>query len=194
MPIQFKNFIDSHKDQSCYIFGTGPSALHRQVPDGVFTFGVNDIERLGITPDFLVCVDALKTFTDTSRVPFIVNSHAKICFTRCLERDLMLKTSKRCMITISNRRGEIRLNPEELDVSYTSVYIALGIAYHLGFSNITIAGCDLSSESEHHLGKRSSQIEKHFVDLRNEMLLRRPNAKIKSASNKNGVLKSFEQI
>lgn len=188
------DLIGTHNGESCWIYGLGPS--NKQPPIYPCTMiGVNDVENHGIDVDYLVCIDQLKSFdNEPERKSCINKTKAKYVFTQCNEHQLPLTGSNRVEISISDRRGEVLLNPKILDVSYTSVFVAMQIAYHLGFNEIFIAGCDIGLDSNHHLAVKTNEIRNHFTLLKDEMISKRPEMKIWNHSNVNGVLSNFSKI
>ncbi len=191
--IKFHNIINTCTGKKCWIYGCGPTAKQQPITDDHIIFGVNDIENHLITPDYLVLIDTLQSFqNEPLRQKTIYETNAKMVFTH-LKNMKLLKDPFIVHIGLNNRRDQVKLDYNHLDISYSSVFVAVGIAYQMGFSEITVAGCDLSLIADHHLATTHTILVKHFDLLREEMLKRRPDMKIISASDPTGVLKNWPQ-
>jgi hypothetical protein len=190
MTKQFKEYIDTCHGAKCWIYGLGPTATIPP-PTGVTVFGVNDFIKFGHTkPDFLVCIDSLQSFSPV-RQKIIKDTKCPV-FTQYVGQ-LQIPQQK-IMISLAKERGVINLNPSLLDVSFSSVFVALQIAYHMSFTDITIAGNDISQATDHHLIKKYQPLLDHFTAIRLKMLESRTGLTIKSASNPEGVLRNWPHV
>ena len=188
---QFNSLVNSHEGQSCFIYGLGPTANQLPPDSNNIIIGVNNFESLyGTIPNYLVVIDSYKRF-EPNRARAIENTNATTVFTQFEEELFPFKTANRCLINLDNRRGDHKLSTKKLDISYSSPYVALQIAYHLGFHNITLCGVDISLTGSHHLCTRYHKMKQHFDEMKTLMIDKRPWLQIKSLSNPGGVLKDF---
>lgn len=142
--LNFKSFIDAHKDKKIIILGLGDSKenfINHPDSASFTTIGVNDIDRW-YHPDYLVCLDSCYRFTE-ERQAAIKKTKAKAFFSHLnwpINRPEIL-----CPIEYHDR-GNINLNtPNRLPKSWMSPFVAACVAYHMGAKEIFCYGVDLTT-------------------------------------------------
>lgn len=120
------------------ICGCGPSVEGFVVPKGWDVFGCNDSERW-ISADYLLCVNEDYCFP-THRWNYIYNTNAKEVYTHIGDLPIHDKTKLK-FIKLGDRLGR---NPDrkEIDYSFDSPYMAVILAYQMGYREIALIGVD----------------------------------------------------
>lgn len=131
--------------------------------EGLLLLGVNDHAQVfGWEPDVLVVLDTAARFAldGQERAASVMNSRARYVVTQQSKEKLPLTFAQRVSIGLNSRRGEASLvNPDALDISLTSPFVAVQVAYWLGAKDIEVFGVDFEG---HHLAGRKSEILEHF--------------------------------
>lgn len=131
--------------------------------EGLLTLGVNDHAQVfGWDPDVLVVLDTAARFAHSGegRAVCVMNTRSRYVVTQQSKEKLPLTFAERVSINLNNRRGEASLNnPDVLDISLTSPFVAVQVAYWLGAKDIEVFGVDFEG---HHLMGRRSEIMEHF--------------------------------
>jgi hypothetical protein len=157
----------------CIVSGCGVSAhiLTRYNISDVFLIGVNDIGRL-VQPDGLVIVDKMSRFSE-ERIDSILSTKAKYFFTHLKNdwkfNDLITETIH---FSLGQKHSVVNLNKKDVvDYSVTSAYMAVHIAYKLGFKEIGMIGVDFQNDhfykksGKHPLTKKLNIIKDDFKQL-----------------------------
>lgn len=156
------NLLRGSKKGACYVCGLGEDA---RVPfnDGIPVIAVNDFARYYV-PDFIVCLERPNRLQG-DRWSYVYESKVPVLSQTIMPADLRHPEN---LVRIHLKPGkEIpSLHPVQFDISLTSTYVAAQIAFHLGFTDITLVGCDLIG---HHLDKRSGAIFTMFGQLKSAM-------------------------
>lgn len=137
---------ERYKDEKCVILCNGPSLLKvdfdRLSKSGVFTFGLNKINLLFAKTEFrpscIVAVNPLvieqnAAFYNSASTPLFINS--KLLGTVKLRQNVtffhqspMRKFARDCSFSIAG--------------GSTVTFVAMQIAFHLGFRRVALVGCD----------------------------------------------------
>jgi hypothetical protein len=135
---------DKHRGQKAVIICNGPSLLNVDLTrfGGVYTFGLNKINLLfsksNFRPSSIVSVNRLVLeqnagfFNSTDITLYLANRAADIIKCRDTVRYLHLITSPRFARDISGSVNE----------GATVTFVALQVAFHLGFETVGLVGCD----------------------------------------------------
>jgi hypothetical protein len=152
-----QNYLNKHKGEVIVVAGCGPSIDQCYSP-GLITIGVNDIERT-VMADYLVCIDSKNSFPP-HRWQYIEETNAWAVFSHL---DLPIKNkSALCKVDFAPRNTYHLEDPNRINKSYLSPYVAVNIAYWMGASEIYMIGVDLVN---HPLKARLKQINNDFKQL-----------------------------
>jgi len=166
---QFKN---KHLNDKIIVLGLGMSTKKILDVDtsNVILFGVNDIGRL-IKPTYMLVVDTPSKFTP-QRHKHIIQSGAQYMFSQIPDWKPMNPTLK---VTFDLGVNQLRNidNPDKVDYSNNSPYMAILIAYKMGCKNIGLLGVDFTpnhffeNDGEHVLVKtnRLKDIDQAYKNL-----------------------------
>lgn len=152
------NLLRGTKSGAVYICGLGEDA-RVSFNDGIPVIGVNDFARYYI-PDFIVCLERPSRLQGI-RWNYVYESEVPVFSQTIMPNDL-LHPEKLVRIHLMPGKAKPTLHPVQLDISLTSTYVAAQVAFHLGFTDITLVGCDLKG---HHLDKRSEAIFSMYGSL-----------------------------
>lgn len=181
-----KEYINKLLGKKFYIFGLGPSLKNiQEVESDAVKIGVNDICR-HFTPDYVVCIDKMRAFAP-DRFKYIHECKVPV-FTQYNKEHLPL-LHQRVDIKLSNKRGIIDLDAEDLSISFCSPFVAAQIAYKMGASEIVFVGVDMNN---HHLSSKMHELRVHFNHLK--YALENRGIKVTSASDEEGALNSYERF
>ena len=145
--------LGSHSGDTGIAIGNGPSL--RQVPVSFLSkfpsFGVNYIHLLPFQPTYYVCVDT-PVLTANADAVFDVASASKLAFLSAYHINDAFPALQR-LYTLPNavllERGTFSLPGEKVMSGWTAVYVALKIAFHMGFSTMLLVGVDHTTEWDH---------------------------------------------
>jgi hypothetical protein len=153
--MRWQDYIGKHRGETAYVCGLGDSwRLHLEGPKGT-VIGVNDFERF-TTPDYLVVVDGPNRFTP-ERWKYIEGTKARNVFSQ-----LAIKVPNLIKINVKGTRGSTLNEPLLIDISYSSTFVAMNVAYWMGFSTIALCGADFNG---HKLEKSLKEITKDLSDF-----------------------------
>ena len=167
------DIIGIHAGETGLAIGNGPSL--NEVPKKLLqkfpTFGVNYIYLLPFQPKYYVCIDT-PILTNHSDKIFNVASQSEISFISSYHftdqiADLQRLYSLQNVILIG--RTTYSLPGEQFMSGWTSVYVALKVAFQMGFARMLLVGVDHSQDWDHFsddypLGNRMD--ERRFVGQR----------------------------
>lgn len=141
-----KQYRDKFKDSKAVIVCNGPSLLQTDLSclKNVYTFGLNKINLLfdksSFRPSSIVAVNLLvieqnKDFYNTTALPLFLDSGAtkwvrprpNVAFMPSGDQP---KFARDCSMSIAQ--------------GYTVTYVAMQLAFHFGFRNVALVGCDHS--------------------------------------------------
>ena len=135
---------DSHKGEKAVILCNGPSLLDVDFSllDGVYTFGLNKInllfEKQDYRPSCIVSInhhviEQNSSFFNKTDIPLFIDSKGVKQIT---SRDNV------CFIPTTQQRVFAKDCSMNVYHGYTVTYIALQLAFHMGFSEVALVGCD----------------------------------------------------
>jgi hypothetical protein len=147
---KLKNCRDKFKGQKAVIVCNGPSLLKSDLSllNGVFTFGLNKInllfEKNNFRPSCIVSVNRLvieqnRDFFNTTNIPLYLDS----CATKFIDKSPNVtflhssfypRFARDCSISIYQ--------------GYTVTFVAMQLAFHMGFTDVALVGCDHSFSSK----------------------------------------------
>jgi hypothetical protein len=171
----YPDYVGKYKDQTFIVAGCGSSLNLYSGEDfsKYYVVGVNDIERI-LTPDFLVVVNDVRTFT-RGRWEFVRDSMSPVIFSHLDDPGPINRKSHLAKIKVG-QRNQARLDQfQEVDHTLNSPYMAAIIAYQLGAKKIGMVGVDFtnnhffSETGTHKLSKHIVSIDNEFEMLRKEL-------------------------
>lgn len=144
---RLKSLSERHSGEKAVIVCNGPSLLDTNWPllEGVYTFGLNKInllfDQVAFRPSCIVAVNPYvleqnRDFFVSTDIPLFLDSHAlraKIRFRKnifLMHRTSIDKFARDCSVSV-NWGG-------------TVTYVAMQLAFHMGFSDVALIGCDHS--------------------------------------------------
>ncbi len=171
----YPDYIGKYKGETFVIAGCG-SSLNLYAGEDFskyYVIGVNDIERI-LTPDFLVVVNDVRTFT-RGRWEFIRDSLSPVIFSHMDDPGPITRKDHLVKLKIG-QRSQARLDQmQEVDHTMNSPYMAAIIAYQLGAKKIGMVGVDFtnnhffSETGTHKLSKHIVNIDAEYMLLRTEL-------------------------
>ncbi|MDM0112236.1 glycosyltransferase [Variovorax sp. J22R133] len=153
----FVAYRDRHVGESIVVCGCGASLALLRRPERFVTIGVNDVGRC-FTPDYLVVLNEKRQFT-AERYAHVEGSLASAVFSQ-----LALAHPRTVRFRLGRRGGTGGGDPECLDYSNNSPYVAVNLARHMGARRIGVIGVDFD-DARHPLAKQLPQIEREFAAL-----------------------------
>lgn len=138
---------DSHRGERCFIIGNGPSLrnmdlsyLRKEV-----TFGLNRIymifEQIGFATSYYVCVNRLVVEQCSEEIIQLVPCPKFISLYAC---DLIDFTADMMLVNSQNSFRFFTDITEGVGEGATVTYVAMQIAYYLGFQKVILIGVDHS--------------------------------------------------
>jgi hypothetical protein len=162
---EYMTYVNKHKGESFIICGCGNSLINFE-PDGKsIIIGVNDVSKI-IKPDYLVCVNELKTFMP-QRLPWVINHTAKKLFT-CIPDLKVNRPEDNVRIKIGTWGGTNIDKCGYIDHTANSPYMALVLAYQLGAAKIAMIGVDFTPNhffgqtGDHKFAGRAKMINEEY--------------------------------
>ena len=175
---KLSEFNNIHQGEKVIVCGCGTSLNDIKDCHSDFnTIGVNDVPRM-FTPTYLVVTDHPQRF-NLNRRNVINQNISKATFT-CTKG---WRTINMVMFKLGSRKLHYLDDPERVDHFMNSPYVAINIAYKLGFKNIGLIGVDFTvdhfyaKDGHHPLTKMNKikQVDSSYEVLKNELLKRRVN-------------------
>ncbi|HEY0174250.1 MAG TPA: galactosyltransferase-related protein, partial [Pyrinomonadaceae bacterium] len=142
-------FRNAHHGESVVVCGCGESLNALELPGRFVTVGVNDVGRR-FTPRYLVVVNPRNQFTG-DRFKYVEDSKAEFVFTQL---DLGLKRGGVVRFRLGSYGGTNVSNPDALDYTQNSPYVALCLAAHMGARRVGLIGVDFT---DHHFFARTGR-------------------------------------
>ena len=136
------SFSKVHLDETILVCGCGQSLNELEQPQRFITIGVNDVGRR-FHPDYLVVINPPDQFS-RDRFRYVESSAAKFVFTQL---DLGLSRENVVRFPLGTEGGTDWSNPDVLNYTQNSPYVALCLALHMGAKRIGLIGVDFT---EHH--------------------------------------------
>lgn len=140
------NFINIYQNQKIIVCGCGESALQLQNIQNQIIIGVNDIGRL-LTPNYLLVVNPSSSFNENKKQS-IINTKASYFFTQ-YQNDWNELNDKKILIKLGTNTLSNLDNPEKIDFSKDSPFMAVILAYKMGASKIGLIGVDFTPNHFH---------------------------------------------
>lgn len=165
-PRTLASFKDVHKGETVIVCGCGSSLNEFKNPEQFITIGVNDVGRR-FHPDYLVVVDPRRNFS-VKRFQFVKYSGAKYLFTQLDQGEVQPETVR---FRLGRKGGTDFSNPNVLDYSLNSPYVALCLAVHMGAVRIGMIGVDFTlhhfwgKTGRHRLTPHLPRIDAHYKKL-----------------------------
>lgn len=147
---------NSHKDETAIIIGNGNSlkSVPKELLNKYPSFGANLIHMLEFQPTYFSCVGD-KYLLEHAGVIHDTAARAKIAFISSLHLDKNIPELQR-LYSLDNveliNRDTITFPGEYWFTGGTVTYVALKIAYFMGFETILVVGCDHDKEYAHFYG------------------------------------------
>lgn len=136
------SFSKVHLDEIILVCGCGQSLNELEQPQRFITIGVNDVGRR-FHPDYLVVVNPPDQFS-RDRFRYVESSAAKFVFTQL---ELGLSRENVVRFPLGMQGGTDWSNPDVLNYTQNSPYVALCLALHMGAKRIGMIGVDFT---DHH--------------------------------------------
>lgn len=132
--------------KTCFIIGNGPSFLRAPMdyPEDVQTFGMN---YCGFQPDYYVCIDSDVIVKNADKIRPLVKG-AKVAFLSGLlfaENDLYDCANVRLV-----DKDTQSFKAEQYMSGFTAAYVALKMAYYMGYTEVHLYGVDHSLDWAHY--------------------------------------------
>lgn len=172
------NWLKDTKEGKCIVMGCGPSVTNLQpYVDKCFKIGVNDIGDF-CDPDMLVILDYKNVFTP-KRFETIINTRPKMVASQVGQWDKDI-TSPHTFFQLKLGSRNIENFDADLDsgkvpISITSPYVAIAIAYYMGFREIGMIGVDFTqnhyndNDGVHKLNKRLTEVNNAYKNIYNKL-------------------------
>jgi hypothetical protein len=136
---RLSEFKDIHKGKKVIVCGCGVSLnIMKDYHQNFITIGVNDVPKL-FTPTYLVVTDHPQRFSLPRRA-LVMQSQSKALFT-CVKG---WRNANTVMFDLGSRKLASLDHLENVDHFMNSPYVATGIAYKMGFTNIGLIGVDFT--------------------------------------------------
>lgn len=146
---KLRRLRDSHEGSKAVILCNGPSLLKVDFSklSDVFTFGLNKInllfDKTDFRPDAIVAVNSLvmeqnADFFNSTEIPLHLDTAAYTDF------GIRSRPNISFLHSGYNMHGFARDCSISITQGYTVTYVALQLAFHYGFSEVAVVGCDHS--------------------------------------------------
>lgn len=147
-----KKFINIHKDERCFIIGTGPSLNETQLDllEGEITFGVNTIYKgnWGLKLNYYCIVDDIVWHNHKAN---ILKTNVKTFYAGDYQ---YLKSSNLYYVRkLGFMNGnDLFWGNIEFGVyrGHTVITMCLQVAYYMGFKEVYLLGCDCNYKNQQH--------------------------------------------
>ena len=173
LPKQLSGFRGLHDGGTIVVCGCGVSLKQFTNPQRFTTIGVNDVGRL-FHPNYLVVVNPRNQFQN-DRFRYVEESQAEAIFTQL---ELGLQHPHVVRFNLGKRSGTDFFNPDALNYTSNSPYIALCLAVHMGARRVGIIGVDFTHDhffaqtGVHALERQLAQIDREYKQLYAECVRR----------------------
>ena len=141
---KLKRLFNAHEGEKAVILCNGPSLLDVDFDllDGVFTFGLNKINLLFDKVSFRPsCVVAVNRFVIEQNAEFYERTDIPL-FLDSFANGLVPSTPQRCFLHSTSETGFARRCEWSINQGHTVTYVAMQLAFHMGFSEVALVGCD----------------------------------------------------
>lgn len=174
---KIKEYNNKFQNQKCIIICNGPSLKHVDFDElnksNIFTIGLNKInllfDNVDFRPDAIACVnphviEQNMDFYLSTDIPLFLD------FRPVYQMKEFKKAAKRPNLHLLHSADVIGIFAKDISMSIcqgsTVTYVAMQIAYHMGFSKVAIIGCDHYFSSKGAANKLIQQKEvedNHFI-------------------------------
>ena len=140
-----KKLRDVHKGKKAVILCNGPSLLDIDLNalDGVFTFGLNKINLLfGKTSFRPSCIVAVNPYVIEQNMDFYNETELPLFVDQVAIKLGIRKSQNKMFLSSSNIMYFARDCSMSICQGFTVTYVALQLAYHMGFREVALIGCD----------------------------------------------------
>jgi hypothetical protein len=165
-------------NKQCIILGCGESATQYKQNENIFSIGVNDIGQI-TNPDLLLLVDPRKKFIRDASEERVSNIEKTVA-SYYVVMDNTWEFDKKYTFRLGLKESlrENLDNNDKLNYSLDSPYIAINLAYKMGFRKIGLLGIDYTKnhfykqDGDHSLVKLNylNKIQQNYFSLYNVML------------------------
>jgi len=161
-------FRNRHQGSTIIVCGCGESLNELTEPSRFITIGVNDVGRR-FHPDYLVVVNPRSQFSG-DRFSYVESSKSSYLFTQL---DLGLSRENVIRFTLGTYEGTDLSDPNTLNYTQNSPYVALCLAVHMGATRIGVIGVDFTSHhffaptGRHPLTSQLATIDNQYKSLYN---------------------------
>ena len=147
------NLLDLHKGETAVIMGNGPSLkdIPKDFLTGYITFGMNFINRLPYAPTYYVCIDS-EVLKYSPYEIFSVCKAAELAFLSSYVPDTdnwHLRRLRALPNHVAVGENTFWFRTEIYMSGNTGVYVALKIAYEMGFQRVLLVGVDHTADFKH---------------------------------------------
>ena len=155
---KLERYRDRHRGQRCVIIGNGPSLNRMDLSflGDEITFGLNRIyllsEKMDFQPSYYVCMNPLVLEQSASEIQAIHSS--KFLSAQCM--DLFPERDDTALLQPMPGPSFARDPRSGVWEGYTVTYVALQLAYYMGFSEVVLIGVD--HEYKHTLGNPNDAV------------------------------------
>jgi hypothetical protein len=143
--------LPDHHGETCIIIGNGPSL--RDVPAAFLakypTFGANYINRLPFQPTYYISIDSRVLTNDAAEIYDVAKS-AKLAFiSNYIPDNPALAKLRSLPNVVPVGKDTFVFAGERFMSGNTCVYVALKIAFFMGFERVLLVGVDHTQSFEH---------------------------------------------
>lgn len=172
MTNKLANYINKHRGEKVIVCGCGTSLLElKDLHQDFTTIGVNDVPKL-FTPTYLVVTDHSQRFSPP-RKKLVNEAESRALFT-CVKG---WRNPNVVYFEIGSRKLDNLESPTKVDHFLNSPYVAVNIAYKMGFTKIGLIGVDFtdnhfySKDGQHPLSRtqRIKQINESYGVLKSKL-------------------------
>lgn len=160
------SFQNIHQNETIVVCGCGESLNELEYPERFITIGVNDVGRK-FQPNYLVVVNPRHQFSG-DRFRYVETSRAEYLFTQL---DLPVKHPNVVKFKLGQLGGTDFSNPNVLNYTNNSPYIALCLAIGMGAKRVGLIGVDFtdnhffSKTGKHPLAPQFEKINEQYRRL-----------------------------
>lgn len=143
---KIRKWKDAYSGEKAVILCNGPSllAVDLNLLDGVFTFGLNKINLLFDKTDFRPsCIVAVNPFVIEQNTDFFNTTDIPL-FLDSIGRKSILPRDPVAFLHSAPEGGFAQDCSISIYQGYTVTYVAMQIAFHMGFREVALVGCDHS--------------------------------------------------
>jgi hypothetical protein len=164
---KLKQYREKYHGKKAVILCNGPSLVKSDLSllDGIFTFGLNKINLLfdksNFRPSFIVAVNP---FVIDQNADFFNSTEIPLFFDSCATKDIADRTNVIFMHSSAQNKFAKDCSVSIYQGS-TVTFVAMQLAFHMGFTKVALIGCDHSFTTKGIPGSTVTSMEKdpnHF--------------------------------